>query len=67
MTALDRTMEVRPMAHDKTGDTAETIPQETPPVRYWPDGTQVTLEVEAALDRIVATVKRVQANHRDSG
>ncbi|MDP9862206.1 hypothetical protein J2S55_001465 [Streptosporangium brasiliense] len=50
------------MTQPTAGDTADA----TPPTRYWPDGTQVTLEVEAALDRIVATVKRVQANHRDS-
>lgn len=29
--------------------------------RRWPDGTEVTLDTEAALDRIVATVRRVQA------
>jgi hypothetical protein len=37
------------------------MPPRTHPVRYWPDGTQVTLEVEEALDRIVETVRRVQA------
>ncbi|WP_162641804.1 hypothetical protein [Streptosporangium sp. 'caverna'] len=31
------------------------------PVRYWPDGTAVTLDVEEALDRIVETVRRIQA------
>ncbi|MEV4183104.1 hypothetical protein AB0J28_16900 [Streptosporangium canum] len=54
------------MAHDKTGSSREATPAQTPPVRYWPDGTQVTLDVEAALTRIVDTVRRVQANHRDS-
>lgn len=32
--------------------------------RYWPDHTEVTPEVEDALDRIVATVKRVQARQQ---
>lgn len=43
-----------------------TDPPASPPrprrvTRYWPDGTEVTLDIEAALDRMVALVKRVQA------
>lgn len=41
--------------------------EECPPmprrVRYWPDGTEVTLAVEEALDRIVAVARRAQAKH----
>lgn len=44
----------------------EEGPSQPRPVRYWPDGTQVTLDIEAALDRIVATVKRVQAKRREA-
>lgn len=39
--------------------------EECPPmprrVRYWPDGTEVTLAVEEALDQIVAVARRAQA------
>jgi hypothetical protein len=41
--------------------TEATLPKAPRPVRYWPDGAQVTLDVEEALDRIVETVERVQA------
>ena len=54
------------MPYPTTGSSREAMPAQMPPVRYWPDGTQVTLDVEAALTRIVETVRRVQANHRDS-
>ncbi|MFF0243954.1 hypothetical protein ACWEU6_05205 [Streptosporangium sandarakinum] len=50
------------MTHHPTAD--DHVMPPTPPVRYWPDGTVVTLDVEAALDRIVETVRRVQAKQR---
>ncbi|WP_326825436.1 hypothetical protein [Streptosporangium sp. NBC_01756] len=39
-------------------------PPRSRPVRYWPDGTEVTLSVEAALDRIVAVARHAQDRRR---
>ncbi|MGI5493898.1 hypothetical protein [Microtetraspora malaysiensis] len=35
-------------------------------VRHWPDGTEVSAETEAAIDRIIATVRRAQAKLLES-
>lgn len=52
------------MTQPMTGPAPEAMPPRPRVTRYWPDGTQVTLDIEAALDRIVATVKRVQARQK---
>lgn len=48
------------MAEHRTPDPTPEPENRPRPTRYWTDGTEVTLDVEEALDRIVETVRRIQ-------